>query len=290
MRIIQILVAEGDQVRAGQPLAVLEGQEQAKAQLTVAEAQKQAADEQRARKRELLAVERARTDRVQKVRLEMLQNIYRTLSQRVEQMSKVRADLEKAKATSKDLNDFDVALDRLRVEYYRSFLEQEQARADQDSLAKQRAAEDKQLADDSAAARVAEREIALAKAGLDALTILAPSAGRVLEIPAHAGESSTGTLLFLGDLSAMSATAEIDQSDLAALQVGDPALVTIHGQTITGKVTRIGRLIGKNQMASLDPRALQDLRVARVAIRLDSANLASKYVNMQVDVAITPRK
>jgi HlyD family secretion protein len=287
-RIDRILVAEGDEVKKDDPLAVLEGQETLKAQLDLAKAQKRAADEQRAHKREAVEIERARDDRVQKTRLEMLQNIYRTLALRVEQSAKLRPDLEKAQVPPRQLADFDEALDRLRVENFRAYLEQERAKADQDALPKQRALEDKQLADDSAEAQVLDQQIKLAEAGLEALTIRAPAAGRVLEMPAHAGESSTGILLFLGDVSKMVAVAEVDQSDADTLQEGNSAQVTIHDATVDGKVTRIGRLVGRNQAISLDPRSLQDLRVVKVTIQLRDAQKAARYVNMQVDAAITP--
>ena len=35
---------------------------------------------------------------------------------------------------------------------------------------------------------------------------------------------------------------------------------------IAGKVTRIGSIVGKNQLVSIDPRAMRDLRVVEVTI------------------------
>ena len=48
-------------------------------------------------------------------------------------------------------------------------------------------------------------------------------------------------------------------------------------------------MVGKNGLASLDPRALQDRRVVAVTIRLDDAAAAADYVNMEVEVAIRPQ-
>jgi HlyD family secretion protein len=92
----------------------------------------------------------------------------------------------------------------------------------------------------------------------------------------------------MGDVSAMVAKAEVYQSDVPRLAVGDPAEVSVQGRTIAGKVARIGRFVGRNGLKSLDPRALQDLHVVEVSIALARAAEASNYVNMQVDVTIRP--
>ena len=70
--------------------------------------------------------------------------------------------------------------------------------------------------------------------------------------------------------------------------MGDPAEVRVLEQAVTGKVTRIGTMVAKNQLANLDPRALQDRRVVKVTIRLDDPALAARLVNMEVEVVITP--
>jgi HlyD family secretion protein len=57
---------------------------------------------------------------------------------------------------------------------------------------------------------------------------------------------------------------------------------------VSGRVTRVGRLVGRNQLQNVDPRTLQDLRVLKVTIRLDAAQPADRFVNMQVEVAIKP--
>jgi HlyD family secretion protein len=108
-------------------------------------------------------------------------------------------------------------------------------------------------------------------------------------VVAHVGEMRTGPLLYMGDLSAMTAVAEVYQSDVPEVKVGDPAEAVIQGRKVTGKVTRIGRLVGKNTLTSLDPRALQDRRVVNVTVRLDDASPAADYVNMEVELTIRPQ-
>ncbi len=133
-----------------------------------------------------------------------------------------------------------------------------------------------------------DRQIDLAVAGVAQTEVRAPSAGTVLEVLAHAGEVSSGPLLALGDLSAIVATAEVFQSDVPRLRLSDPATVSILGDTVAGKVTAIGTMVGKNQLASLDPRDLQDRRVIKVTIALDQPDPAARFVNMQVEASIRP--
>ena len=92
----------------------------------------------------------------------------------------------------------------------------------------------------------------------------------------------------MGDLSAMVATAEVFQADIPRLRTGDPATVQVLDQAVTGKVTLIGSIVGKNQLTNLDPRALQDRRVVKVTIGLDDPVLTARFVNMEVEAAIKP--
>ena len=179
-------------------------------------------------------------------------------------------------------------IDQVRIESYRAFFELEQARADEALLARKRSVEDQALADGGPDDRVLDRQIDLARVGLDATRVAAAVAGRVIDVHAHGGEVSSGPLVTLGDLSAMDAAAEVDQADADKLKEGDAAEVTINGTTVPGRVTRVGRLVGRNQLQDVDPRTLQDLRVLKVTIRLDAAQPADRFVNMQVEVAITP--
>jgi HlyD family secretion protein len=86
----------------------------------------------------------------------------------------------------------------------------------------------------------------------------------------------------------MVATAEVFQTDIPRLRTGDPATVQVLDQAVTGKVTLIGSIVGKNQLTNLDPRALQDRRVVKVTIGLDDPVLAARFVNMEVEAAIKP--
>ncbi len=153
---------------------------------------------------------------------------------------------------------------------------------------RQRKLEDAELGDQGPEIDVLGRQIELARAALLQTEVRAPRAGQVLELLAHAGEVSSGPLLAMGDLSAMCAIAEVYQADVPRLHLGDPAVVPILNESVAGKVSRIGSVVGKNQLMSLDPRALQDRRVVKLTVSLEHPQPAARFLNMEVELIITP--
>lgn len=287
-RVESVLVKEGDEIKAGQPLVVLEGKKAAEVQLAQAEAQKQAADQKREWKRRELEISRKREDRLQSVRLESLQTIYTVLQTRWSNASKTLQDVEKIPNISqKDKTDFGIAVDRIRVESNHAYLELEQAKADKDVLESRRKLEDDQLQAEGPEEEILQRQIELARTTLDQTTITAPASGTVIEILSRPGEVSSGPVLLLADLSSMVATAEVYETDVTGVVLDASAEVNLFGKRIGGKVTKISRTVGKNLLQNLDPRLPQDLRVVHVTIGLDTPEPASHYINMQVDAAIS---
>ncbi len=112
-----------------------------------------------------------------------------------------------------------------------------------------------------------------------------PAASCIL---AHPGEISSGALLMMGDVSSMVAKAEVYQSDVPRIRSATRPRSTSSARDVSGKVTRIGSIVGKNQLASIDPRALRDLRVVDVTIQLDQAAPANRFVDMEVEAVIRP--
>ena len=53
---------------------------------------------------------------------------------------------------------------------------------------------------------------------------------------------------------------------------------------VTGRVERIGKIIGKNDVLDLDPVARMDSRVIEVFILLDKPEAVADMTNLQVDV------
>jgi HlyD family secretion protein len=289
VRIESIRVSEGDSVRAGDLLAILEGHSQAEKQLALAEAQKKSADHQRELQRKRLALEREGEDRLKGPRLDASTRMHDLTQQRLKQMRDLLPKLNPL-VEKDERAKFDLAQTYFQVELAanKAELDLKELQAQLDLQPRRRALEDEGVAGESPDAEVLARQIDLARVALDQAEVHAPSPGLVLDLFAHPGEVSSGLVLSLGDVSAMVAKAEVYQSDVPRLAVGDPAEVSVQGRTIAGKVARIGRFVGRNGLKSLDPRALQDLHVVEVSIALARAAEASNYVNMQVDVTIRP--
>lgn len=137
----------------------------------------------------------------------------------------------------------------------------------------------------------ADRNLQLAAAKLDRTIIRAPRDGEVLRIITHPSEVvSENGIVELGNTRQMFVVAEVYESDIGQVRVGQKATVTSRNgafdQTLTGVVERIGSQIFKNDVLDDDPAANADARVVEVDIRLDHSQSVAKFTNLQVDVAI----
>jgi len=130
-----------------------------------------------------------------------------------------------------------------------------------------------------------------AKADLDLAVVRAPVSGRVLDVHAREGERvGPDGIAELAQTDAMYAIAEIYETDVLRLRVGQRATITSAAlpHPVSGAVDRIGLKIGKKDVLSVDPAAKTDARVVEVRIRLDDPTEVAGLTNLEVDVAITP--
>ena len=137
----------------------------------------------------------------------------------------------------------------------------------------------------------ARASVAHAKAESEASRILAPSEGRVLKINAHKGEEvGAHGLLELGRTDRMYVVAEVYESDVKRVHVGQAATMTSEALKVPlhGKVEYIGVNVGKDSLAGLDPVSLTDARVIQVKIRLDESEDAARLIHGQVTALIEP--
>ncbi len=97
-----------------------------------------------------------------------------------------------------------------------------------------------------------------------------------------------GPILRLGNTDEMYAVAEVYETDISRVVLGQSATVSCPslGPPIRGTVVRVGRLIFKNDVLSVDPAADADARVVEVRIRLDEPRRVAGLTNLQVDVLI----
>jgi RND family efflux transporter MFP subunit len=134
---------------------------------------------------------------------------------------------------------------------------------------------------------VARADLARAQAELDACSVHAPITGRVLTVHAHPGERiGPDGILDLGNTAEMEVLAEVYETDIAAVRLGQPASVSAAAlpEPLEGTVARIGLRVGKLSVFEIDPAADTDARVVEVHIRLDNDTHVASLTNLQVDV------
>ncbi|EPX77448.1 HlyD family efflux transporter periplasmic adaptor subunit [Litoreibacter arenae] len=141
---------------------------------------------------------------------------------------------------------------------------------------------------------VAARNLDAATADLDRARrdlaradVLAPITGTVLDIHATPGQRPpTEGIMEMGNTDQMMAEVEIYQDRIAKVQSGQPVELasTALGQTLQGRVQSIGLTVGRQGLVSDDTAANTDARVIRVMVELDvaSSGIAARFTNLEV--------
>ncbi|MEM6837907.1 MAG: HlyD family efflux transporter periplasmic adaptor subunit [Cyanobacteria bacterium P01_C01_bin.120] len=310
-RIDQLLVRAGDRVQAGDVIAILDNRDRLQAALQRAEERVRVAaaelarvqagaqtGELQAQRDEIARLEaervgRLNTQRATVARLEAeLQNArtefdrYSTLYQRGAVSASERDTRELSYTTAQ--RQFQEAQAELARIDTASQQEVSRARATLEQIAEVRPV-DVQVAE--AEFQAAQAEVAEAQANLDQATVRSPVAGQVIKIHTRPGEiiASDG-IATLGQTDQMMAIAEVYQSDIAKIQVGQSATITSSAvpETLTGTVERIGLQVEPQQVVDEDPAANVDARVVEVHVRLDEASSGqvAGLANLQVTVTV----
>jgi len=136
-----------------------------------------------------------------------------------------------------------------------------------------------------------ERQITAAETRAKRLTLYGPCDCRVLNIRVKPGEEvGTGPILVVGDTERMRAVAEVYETNIARVRVGQLAEISSRAlpKPIKGRVVRIGNMVFKNDILNVDPAARADARVVEVWIDLDldESGLVKELTNLTVDVLI----
>lgn len=134
-------------------------------------------------------------------------------------------------------------------------------------------------------------EVARATQDLERAYVRAPDAGTVLDIHVRAGERPPSDgIIDLGDTSQMTVEAEVYQTMIGRVTIGDPVTVTAEAlkKDLTGIVSAIGLEIGRQSITSDDPASNTDARVVDVIVTLDapSSELARSFTNLEAVVRI----
>jgi len=137
--------------------------------------------------------------------------------------------------------------------------------------------------------KVAEARLAVAQAELARAYIRSPFNGRILDVLVQPGEFvGAGGVLELGRVDKMYAVAEVYETDIRNVKVGQTATVNSAAlsRTLTGKVELIRQKVQKQDVTGTDPAASKDARIIEVEILLDDPEPAASLTHLQVEIVI----
>jgi HlyD family secretion protein len=263
-RVKQLLVSEGDKVKVGALLAVLDSIIQYEAAVLTAE------------------------NNVNTSRAILAQKKVQAASAEAE----TRASLASARTSLALAESAQVRAKSLfgRGAASQAFFDEVQSRADaaqadvtrlEASLSRYQPGPDGLPVDVSvAAADLASAEAALQRAerDLDRARIYAPRDGAIIDVAVREGERLPQTgLLRMGDTGTMEAELEVFQSNVRRVEIGQPVSIVseVTGTApLLGRVARIGTIVGRQSVTADDPAANTDARVVSVIVELDQASSA----------------
>lgn len=273
-RIDRILVAEGDKVAKGDVFAVLDSLALYQSALTSAESTLEI-------RRAALAQARVQVVATEAELRAQIRGAEAILAKAERELERMTSLLDRGATTQAILENAERSYNTARADIDR-------LRA---SLTRYQPGPDGQPVDIAVALAnlsAAEAAVAQARSDLDRAKVLAPQDGTVIKVAARAGERSpAGGLLQMGDTARMEAELEVFQTMVPQVRVGQrvslisPVLGTM---PLTGTVSRIGTLVGRQNVTADDPAANTDARVLIVTVALDDASSlrAARYVNLEV--------
>jgi HlyD family secretion protein len=306
-RVEKLLVKQGDQVKAGQVVAILDSRDRLEASLVEAEEQVNVAlsnlevvksgakrgeinSQQAAISR--IAAQREGDIQAQRAtiaRLQMEVQNAQTEAQRYEMLyteGATNASLRDSKrlalaVAQRNLQEAEAVINRIQTT--RS-PELNEAQSTLDRISEVRAV------DVLASQAQVDRAIASlqqAKAQLDLAYVRTPQAGVVLEVNTRAGElvSSNG-IVEIGKTDQMLAVLEVFEGDIIKVEKGKT--VKLFGDSLpkalTGEVVEIGERVQRQNVVNSDTTANIDARVVEVRVKLDpdSASQVRSLTNLQV--------
>ena len=308
-RVEELFVKEGDVVERGAVLARLEGFRLRSLEVELAQSQ---LEEAIARREAEDALAQAKVAAARLAREQADRPSYEVIAQREQvEMLKIgleqaRSDLQRLERLSEDVIS-PQELEHQRLLVRKQEAEGEAAQAKLEALEQAAAFRAQQAEADLKAAEASQRQIlqaipveslekqvALAKLQRDQSQVTAPIAGTVLKIFTQPGEFlAPKPLLQLANLKQMVCMAEVYETDVRHLHIGQPARIESRALDVGessaplyGEVATIGRMIITPELRSLDPFAPVDRHVIEVRVDLDeeSTARAAQWVNLQVEV------
>ena len=314
-RIAELLVAEGETVEAGQVVAVMDASDRLQQLVAQAEAQMRAAQQKLAlvkagKKQGVITAQQADIAQLEA-------DLAGTLSAQSATLARLRAELQNAQvefdrfeqlyqrgavsASARDEKQTALATAQAQVEEATAELGRSQqtlqaqiasARANLEQLIEVRP-EDIALA--QAEVDSATEALAVARTELSKSQVRAPIAGQILKIHSYPGEPVDNQgIAELGQTQRMVVVAEVDESDIQQVQIGQSAVVTSDAFTseLIGTVEQIGQTVNQQSVSSNQPGSNLDSRVVevRIALSAEDSDKAASLTNLQVEAAIQVTK
>lgn len=310
-RVTEILVKQGDRVKKGQVVAILDSRDRLKAALAEAQQKTRVAESRLA---QVVAGAksgeiRAQESTIAKLQAE-LQGEVATQNAAIErlqsELNNARSEFDRNQKLNQEGAISESAIDskRLTLESAEAKLREasssrnrnvntlqaqiSEAKATLSQIAEVRPVDIQaaQIEIDSSIAAVKRAETELAQA-----YVRAPMDAQVLKIYARLGEKiGDNGIADLGQTDRMVAVAEVYQTDISKIQMGQQAVVTGQGFSgeIKGTVAQIGLQVIRQNVFSNQPGENLDRRVIEVKIHLnpESSKQIKGLTNLQVQTAI----
>ncbi|MEI6666784.1 MAG: HlyD family efflux transporter periplasmic adaptor subunit [Acidobacteriota bacterium] len=268
-----LLVAERDQVKAGQVLVELDSVPQLRATTLLFEAHVEAA---RKRLEQVKAGAKGSDIAAQRAEIERVDT----------ELENAQKDLRRYQGLRETKSVSDSALDAVRLKVDTLAKVRQQAAQRLTSLSEVRPV-DVDVAKAELEASI--REVALARTQYDAALIRAPLDGRVVKVHAWPGEQvGPAGVIEIAKTDRMYVLAEIAEGDMARVKAGQRATVTGHGLpgSLTGTVESVGMQVTQNSVLKVDPAEFSDARVVEAKIRLDGGERVAQLIHLRVNVLI----
>jgi ABC exporter DevB family membrane fusion protein len=259
-RLKSVLVEEGDHIRRSQILAQIENDDYI-ARVAGAEA---LLAEREAELQRTINGARSQERRASQASLKAAEAILENSGREAER----RRNLAEHQMVSRDEAErYERAYQVAHAEYQRAQEEFSLVTADPRE-------EDRRKAE--AAVASARAQLTEARAYLDKTYIRSPLDGIVLRKFRHAGESVStqfdSPIVTLADDSALRVRLDVDETDVAKLRVGQSAFVTAEAyrnQKFTGRVIRIGHILGRKNVRTDEPTEHIDTKILETLVELD---------------------
>jgi HlyD family secretion protein len=311
-RLEKLLVKEGDEIKTGDVIAVVDSRDRLEAALNQAQEQVRVAQanlalvkagaktgEIQAQQAAIARIEAERSndimaqtamvDRMQaelnnaQVEYQRYQTLYQDGAISASERDSKYLTLETAK---KQLAEAQANLNRIESGQQEQLAE---AKATLDQIAEVRPVD---IAIAEAEVREAQAAVQTAQAELNQAYIKSPQAGTVLKILTRPGEvvASDEGIVRIGQTSQMYAVAEVYESDIGKVKLGQKVSLTSSAlsQKLTGTVDSIGLEVERQEVVNTDPTANIDAKVVEVKVKLDpeSSKQVARLTNLLVDVRI----